>query len=82
MADDEIVPEGISDFLPHESHGDLSSFDIDDCLLERCIANEQISLWTDRGLSPRGRTFASRKNIYRNARRSALSAASNTRIAV
>tara|TARA_R110000824_G_scaffold91377_2_gene222406 strand:+ start:2766 stop:3833 length:1068 start_codon:yes stop_codon:yes gene_type:complete len=26
--DDEIVPEGISDFLPHESHGDLS-FDID-----------------------------------------------------
>ena len=48
MADDEIVPEGISDFLPHESHGDLSSFDVDEAY--RAMRSRTDQLMADRGL--------------------------------
>ena len=50
MADDEIVPEGISDFLPHESHGDLSSFDVDEAY--RAMRSRTDQLMADRGLRP------------------------------
>jgi len=48
--DDEIVSEGISDFLPHESHGDLS-FDIDTAHSAQRERTNQLMI--DRGLSPR-----------------------------
>ena len=48
--DDEIVPEGISDFLPHESHGDLSSFDVDEAY--RAMRSRTDQLMADRGLRP------------------------------
>ena len=50
MANDEIVSEGISDFLPHESHGDLS-FDIDTAHSAQRERTNQ--LMVERGLSPR-----------------------------